>query len=70
MTAPTVQIPFVTSYEGYTQRIVIVNRNKVDVAYALTFRAEGDGMRSMGDNPHEGMATRPVRLRSSRSPTR
>ena len=51
----TVQIPFVTSYDGYTQRIVIVNRNKVDVSYALTFRAEGDGMID-GDNPHEGMA--------------
>ena len=50
----TVQIPYVTSYEGYTQRIVIVNRNKVDVGYAITFRAEGDG-EIMGDNPHEGM---------------
>ena len=39
----TVQIPYVTSYDGYTQRIVIVNRNKVDVSYALTFHAEGDG---------------------------
>ena len=51
----TVQIPYVTSYDGYTQRIVIVNRNKVDVRYALTFRSEGDG-EIMGDNPHEGMA--------------
>ncbi len=50
----TVQIPFVTSYDGYTQRIVIVNRNKVDVSYALEFRAEGDGMID-GSNPHEGM---------------
>ena len=50
----TVQIPFVTSYDGYTQRIVIVNRNKVDVGYAITFRVEGDG-EIMGDNPHEGM---------------
>ena len=39
----TVQIPYLTSYDGYTQRIVIVNRNKVDVSYALTFHAEGDG---------------------------
>ncbi len=51
----TVQIPFVTSYDGYTQRIVIVNRNKVDVGYSLTFRSEGDGMID-GDNPYEGMA--------------
>lgn len=50
-----VQIPFVTSYDGYTQRIVIVNRNKVDVAYSLAFHVEGDGMID-GDNPHEGMA--------------
>ena len=49
-----VQIPFVTSYDGYTQRIVIVNRNKVDVSYALTFRAEGDGEID-GMNPREGM---------------
>ncbi|MYD94534.1 MAG: hypothetical protein F4Y02_12765 [Chloroflexi bacterium] len=39
----TVQIPYLTSYEGYTQRIVIVNRNKVNVSYALTFHAEDDG---------------------------
>jgi hypothetical protein len=51
----TVQIPFVTSYENYTQRIVIVNRNKADVGFTVTFRAEGDGMIE-GDNPYEGMA--------------
>ena len=51
----TVHIPFVTSYDGYTQRIVIVNRNKVDVSYSITFRTEGDGT-LMGDNPHSGMA--------------
>ena len=50
----TVRIPYVTSYEGYTQRIVIVNRNKVDVSYSISFLAEGDG-EIMGDNPHEGM---------------
>ena len=48
--APEVQIPYVTSYEGYTQRIVIVNRNKVDVDFSLEFRAEGDGMID-GDEP-------------------
>ena len=51
----TVQIPFVTSYDGYAQRIVIVNRNKVDVGYSLSFHVEGDGMID-GDNPYEGMA--------------
>ena len=40
----TVQIPYVTSYEGYTQRIVIVNRGKADVNFSLEFRAEDDGM--------------------------
>ena len=50
----TVQIPYVTSYDGYTQRLVIVNRSKNDVGYSLSFRAEGDGMID-GDNPHTGM---------------
>ena len=39
----TVHIPYVTTYEGYTQRIVIVNRNKADVEYAVMFHTEGDG---------------------------
>ena len=39
----TVNIPFLTSYEGYTQRLVIVNRSKVDAAYTLKFQTEGDG---------------------------
>ena len=28
----TVNIPFLTSYDGYVQRLVIVNRNKNDVS--------------------------------------
>lgn len=51
----TVHIPFVTSYEPYTQRIIIVNRNKVDVSYSIAFRTEGDGTLT-GDNPYTGMA--------------
>lgn len=51
----TVHLPYVTSHDGYTQRIVIVNRNKVDVSFALTFRAEGDGEID-GMNPYEGTA--------------
>ena len=39
----TVQIPYLTSYEYYTQRLVIVNRNKQDVAYTLRFHTEGSG---------------------------
>lgn len=39
----TVNIPYLTSHMGYTQRIVITNRNKQDVSYMLTFQTEGDG---------------------------
>ena len=39
----SVDIPFLTSHDGYTQRLVIVNRNKDDVAYTLTLHTEGDG---------------------------
>ena len=34
----TVHIPYVTTDEGYTQRLVIVNRNAWDVAYMLSVR--------------------------------
>ncbi len=44
----TVNIPFLTSYDGYVQRLVIVNRNKQDVAYTLTFHTEGDGTADPG----------------------
>ncbi len=52
----TVHIPFVTSYEGYTQRIVIVNRNSMDVEFTLTFHAEGDG--TADPMWYDGMAAR------------
>ncbi len=39
----TVHIPYVTTYENYTQRLVIVSRNKADVEYMVTFNTEGDG---------------------------
>ena len=42
----TVQIPYVTTYEGYTQRIVIMNRAKNDVNYTLTFQTE-EGITAM-----------------------
>ena len=37
----TVRIPFLSSFENYTQRLVIVNRNKADVGYTLRFHMEG-----------------------------
>lgn len=36
----TVEIPYLTTYEGYRQRIVIVNRGKKDVGYKLTLMTE------------------------------
>ena len=39
----SVNIPFLTSYDGYVQRLVIVNRNKDDVSYKLAFHTEGSG---------------------------
>lgn len=39
----SVSIPYVTSYDMYTQRLIIVNRNKQDVSYRLMFHTEGDG---------------------------
>ena len=39
----TVNIPFLTSHDGYTQRLVIANRNPDDVAFTLMFHTEGSG---------------------------
>ncbi|MYE81927.1 MAG: hypothetical protein F4X36_08810 [Gammaproteobacteria bacterium] len=39
----TVHIPYVTTFENYTQRLVIVNRNKTDVEYAVMFNTEEGG---------------------------
>ena len=44
----TVDIPFLTTYDGYVQRLAITNRNKQDVRYTLTFVAEGAGVVSPG----------------------
>ncbi len=35
-----VQIPYLTTFSGYTQRVVIVNRNRTPVTYAFTFTPE------------------------------
>ena len=49
-----VQIPFLTTYSGYTQRVVIVNRNTKPVSYAFKFTAE-DGVTAMPGEAAEGM---------------
>ena len=50
----TVQIPYVTTYEQYNQRIVIVNRTKDDVGYSITFSTE-DGVTATPGMAAEGM---------------
>ena len=49
-----VQIPYLTTFSGYTQRVVIVNRNKKPVSYAFKFTAE-DGVAAMPGEAAEGM---------------
>ena len=49
-----VQIPFLTTYSGYTQRVVIVNRNTKPVSYTFKFTAE-DGVTAMPGEAAEGM---------------
>lgn len=49
----TVNLPYLTSYEGYVQRVVILNRNKQDVSYRLTFHTEAEGVAD--PMYHEGM---------------
>ncbi|MBO6564236.1 MAG: hypothetical protein JJ956_05805, partial [Pseudomonadales bacterium] len=39
----TVQIPYLTTFEDYNQRIVLVNRHSQDADYTITFRGE-DGV--------------------------
>ena len=48
-----VQIPFLTTYTGYTQRVVIVNRNTKPVAYTFSFVAE-DGVTATPGEAAEG----------------
>ena len=50
----SVNVPFLTSYKGYVQRLIIVNRNKQGVSYTLTFHTEGSGTADPG--MLEGMA--------------
>jgi len=36
----TVQLPYLTTFEGYNQRLVIVNRGTTDATYSVTFTPE------------------------------
>ena len=52
----TVQIPYVTTYENYNQRLIIVNRSKVDAGFTVEFQteaenADGDAISVTSDNP-------------------
>ena len=48
-----VQIPFLTTYSGYSQRVVIVNRNTKPVSYAFSFNSE-DGVTATPGEAAEG----------------
>ena len=49
----TVQIPYLTTYEGYNQRVVMSNRGAADARYEIEYRAE-DGITPM-PKVEEGM---------------
>lgn len=49
-----VQIPYLTTYEGYTQRVVIVNRNRGAVSYSFSFVPE-DGVTATAGTAATGM---------------
>ena len=44
-----VQIPYLTTYDGYTQRVVIVNRNRTAVRYTFSFVSEDGTVATAGD---------------------
>ena len=45
-----VQIPFLTTYSGYRQRVVIVNRNARPVSYAFSFNSEDGATATPGED--------------------
>lgn len=45
----TVQIPYLTTFEDYNQRLVIVNRGAADAAYNITFTSEDGVTATAGD---------------------
>ena len=50
----TVHIPYMTTYAGYNQRLVLSNRSTTDAPYEITFRPEADVM-AEGSSMAEGM---------------
>ena len=50
----TVHIPYMTTYEGYNQRIVMSNRSNADAKYEITFRPE-EGVMASGTDMATGM---------------
>ena len=53
-TGTTVHIPYLTTYEGYNQRIVLSNRGSAEAKYMIMFRPEMGIMATAGDKA-EGM---------------
>ena len=49
----TVHIPYLTTYEGYNQRIVLSNRGSEEAAYTISFRPEA-GVTAMEKDAAEG----------------
>lgn len=45
----TVHIPYITTYEGYNQRILLSNRSSMDASYEMTFRPE-EGVMAEGSD--------------------
>ena len=50
----TVHIPYMTTYAGYNQRIVMSNRSNADAKYEITFRPE-EGVMASGTDMATGM---------------
>ncbi|MDD9983455.1 MAG: hypothetical protein OXU81_19220 [Gammaproteobacteria bacterium] len=50
----TVQIPYLTTYEGYNQRIVLSNRGSAEAKYEISFRPEA-GVTAMAKDAAMGM---------------
>lgn len=44
----TVQIPYLTTFEDYNQRLVLVNRSASDAEYSITFTTEADTTATAG----------------------
>ena len=53
-TGTTVHIPYLTTYMGYNQRIVLSNRSSAEAGYTITFRPEA-GITATAGDAAEGM---------------